>query len=114
MRPDRWIAMIAYCTPLGWVIAFFLHQQNPSRLSGFHLRQSLGLMLSLVGISFIQFLVLGVPVIGVLTAPLAGLLNLLVFAAIIYSIVQAVSGKTTYLPILGNFFDIKFQTFIQP
>ena len=114
MRDNKIIAAVSYITPLGWIIAFLLHRENPNHLSGFHLRQSLGLLLSSAAISFVQFVFLGVPILGALTVSLAGVLNLLILVAIIYSIVQAVNGKTTYLPILGDFFDVRFKNFIQP
>jgi len=96
------IAILSYCTLIGWIIAIIMHQSEKTRFGAYHLRQGLGLFifalgaiiaLSIVGwaLWFLWFLV---PVIQ---------LAALVF--IILGILNASGGKTQPLPLIGTLSD---------
>ncbi|MDN3653117.1 hypothetical protein QWY77_10180 [Thalassotalea ponticola] len=95
----RAIAVISYLSIVGWVIALLMHGRNPSECSAFHLRQSLGLFLTWVVLSFI-------PVIGwLLAVPL--------FALWVIGIYHAWTKQQLYLPLLGKWFDESFNSLIR-
>ncbi|TKB44777.1 hypothetical protein E8M12_10760 [Thalassotalea mangrovi] len=84
------VAIIAYFTIIGWIIALLMFGQKPTRLAAFHLRQSLGLFLTGVVLSFI-------PLIGwILVIPLLVLW--------LIGLIQACEGEAKPLPMVGNFY----------
>ena len=94
-------AIVAYFTLIGSVIAIFMNSEHRHQFARFHIRQAFG-----VHFIFIAF------------APLAtGFDNwmisfsLYIFYAVlwIYGFINAVSGKTEPIPILGNFFQKIFK-----
>lgn len=93
------IAILSYCTLIGWIIAIILHQSDKTKFGAYHLRQGLGLFIFVFGavllvmtlvwaLFFLWFLV---PVIQ---------LTALVF--IVLGIVNASGGKTQPLPVVGE------------
>lgn len=88
------LAVLSYFTIFGWLISLFCYGKNRCPLLRFHLRQSLGLILSFAVFSFI-------PLIGWLAT-----LVLLVFWAI--AIWQAYNQQKLPLPIVGDRFQRYF------
>lgn len=88
---DRTVAIVAYITLIGFIIAIILHGQKKTELGAYHLRQALGLIIAGVGL-WICGLILAVVTLGfgVLLMPIIGLLMLV---AIILGIVSAANGE---------------------
>lgn len=87
---DRMISVLSYLTLVGWVIALLLYGKHHSSLARFHLRQSLGLIVTAAVLSII-------PLFGwVLFIPLAFAWLAALYSALLYY-------KLT-LPIVGDFF----------
>jgi uncharacterized membrane protein len=102
------VSVISYLWLLGWVIAFILHNQQPSRLGAFHLRQSLGIMLLGAGIWALNLIA------GLLhTAYLGWTLSLGLFVLWIIGLVSAVKGEEQPLPLLGEQFQRWFKDVIK-
>lgn len=84
------VAVLSYFTPLGWLVALVLHGNSKSFYNGFHLKQSLGLILTVALLSFI-------PLIG-------WLLNIAVVLVWFIAVYDACCGNTKEVPILGRYF----------
>ncbi len=112
MKEQNLIATLAYLTPVGWVVSFILHRSRPSSLSGFHLRQSTGLLLATLLINLAGGIFTAVPILGPLTGTLLAIVNFLILAAAIFGIIKAIEGKQDPLPFVGKYFDQQFQSFI--
>lgn len=84
------IAVVGYFTLIGWFIAMVLYGKHKSTFTSFHLRQSLGLIITGALLSFI-------PLIG-------WLLNILVCLAWFYSLYHAIAGHQQKAPLLGSFY----------
>ena len=84
------VSVLAYITVIGWVVAFYLYGQQKCQLVRFHLRQSLGLILTAAVLSFI-------PLIG------WSLISVL-FLMWLFCIYQAYLGHSYYFPFLGVFY----------
>lgn len=84
------IAILGYITLLGWLIAIVLHDKHKSNFSIFHLRQSLGLILTGAILAL-------VPLIG-------WLLNVAVFLVWVYAIFHAIQGRQEKVPVLGELY----------
>lgn len=86
----RTIAIIAYLTLIGWIIALVLHLGNKTSLGAFHLRQMLGLMLTALVLSVI-------PGVGLILS-----LALLVFWVL--GLASAIQGEQRPIPLIGDFY----------
>jgi len=84
------VAVVSYLTLVGWLVAIVIYGHHKSSLSSFHLKQSLGLIVTGCVLSFI-------PLIG-------WLLNFAVIAAWFYGLYYAVKGVEQPVPLLGEFY----------
>ena len=57
IRRGKAVAILSYCTLLGWIIAIILHQNDKTRFGAYHLRQGLGLIIFWMGSLFAIVLV---------------------------------------------------------
>jgi uncharacterized membrane protein len=93
---DRTVAILAYITLIGFIVAIVMHGSKKTPIGSYHLRQALGLMLT----AFCGYIVLLIiPVIGWICIPFFGL-GILVFA--IMGLISAVNGQQKPLPLLGE------------
>jgi uncharacterized membrane protein len=84
------VAILSYITLIGWLAAIVLYGRHKSNYASFHLRQSLGLIIT-------GALLLLIPLIG-------WLLNLIVCLAWLYAIYHVVQGHKQKVPLLGDFY----------
>jgi uncharacterized membrane protein len=89
------VAIISYITLIGWIVALILHNNNKTPLGAFHLRQSLGIMLTMVLLWFI-------PVLG-------WLLNIVMFIFLIIGLVYAAQEEQKPVPVVGEFYQNLFK-----
>ena len=84
------VAVISYFTLIGWVVAMIIYDKHQSSLASFHLRQSLGLIITGAMLSLI---------------PLVGwVLNIGVILAWAVGIYSAIQGQEYKVPLLGDFY----------
>ncbi len=84
------VAVISYFTLIGWVVALIIYDKHQSSLASFHLRQSLGLIITGAILSLI---------------PLVGwVLNIGVFLGWVVGIYSAIQGQECKVPLLGDFY----------
>ena len=95
VEEGKTIALIAYLTIIGLVIALVLNNDKKNSFASFHIRQSLGIMLT----GFAVGLVSWIPFLGWLIA----------FAAIfvlvylwVSGLLYAINGKEKVVPMLGD------------
>lgn len=87
---NKLVSILCYITPIGWLVAMLLHGNHKSSLAQFHLRQSLGLLITAAMLSFI-------PLIG-------WLLQIMVLAAWIQGLYFALLEQQKPVFILGDFY----------
>lgn len=94
---DRTVAILAYITIIGFIVALVIQTGKKSRLGAYHLRQMLGLILTgLVGSALAV-----VPLLGWLASMLVWL-ALLVFW--ILGLVAALNREFKPVPVLGAYY----------
>ncbi|MVZ61722.1 hypothetical protein GQF63_06805 [Sphingobacterium humi] len=95
------IAIIAYLTIIGLIIAFVLNNEKKNDFASFHIRQSLGIMLMMFAVSIVSYL----PYIGGIIA-IAGF----IFGVILWimGIMNAVNGNKKPVPVVGERFSELF------
>jgi len=96
---DKILALVSYLSVVGWLVTFVLHvsRSRRSSLVRFHLRQSLGFLISAL-IVWSVLIFLGISL----------LLVIFKIAFIVYWIlgmVNAFQGEMKYLPYIGRYFD---------
>ena len=96
------VAIIAYITIFGLLIAFILNNDKKNAFSAFHIRQSLGIALTGLGLVVISF----IPFIGWLISIFG---SLLIFVLWIMGILNAINVKEEPVPILGKYYQDWFK-----
>ena len=92
---DRTVAIVAYITIIGFIIAIVMHGSKKTPLGSYHLRQALGLFITAVVCWMVLIII---PIIGWLLIPFV-MLGILVLA--IMGLVSAAGGQQKPVPILG-------------
>ncbi|MCA0133504.1 hypothetical protein [Winogradskyella alexanderae] len=96
------LAVVAYITIIGVLIAFFMNQEKQNKLTAFHVRQSLGLWL--------LYFILGYVISGFDSWMLTYSFWIFFAVLFVYGILGAVSGKLNSIPILGDVFQKIFKS----
>lgn len=87
---NKALAVLSYMTIVGWLIALIFHGQDRNPYVRFHLRQSLGLFVTAMLLTFV---------------PLMGwLIVLLLVLAWCYGVYSAITGHKLPVPVVGNFY----------
>lgn len=84
------VGVLSYVTIIGWIVAIVLHSNNRSEFGAYHLRQSLGLFLTALIVTWI-------PVIG-------WLLGIVIFAFLIVGLIYAIQEDMKPVPFVGEFY----------
>jgi uncharacterized membrane protein len=92
---DKTTAIIAYLTLIGFIAAVIIHGNKKTRIGAYHLRQSLGIMLTgfAVGLCWI------VPFIGWIAGFIGWILILVLW---IMGLIGAINGQQKPVPLLGE------------
>ncbi|HSY62446.1 MAG TPA: hypothetical protein VK796_11240 [Cytophaga sp.] len=100
------IALISYIPVIGWIIAFILYLENnaKSSIARFHLRQTLGLLITYIA----GTMILAFFKIGLLFLPFE--LASAVFW--ILGLLNALKGEEKPVPLVGHYFQEWFKNFI--
>jgi len=89
------IALISYLTIIGLVIAFEMNSEKKHEFAKFHIRQSLGLLLTAIALSFMAI----IRILGWLVW-IVGIFVLLYMW--IKGLMNAINGKEEVMPLLGE------------
>lgn len=103
VEDGKTIAIVSYLTLIGLVAALIMNGDKKNTFAAYHIRQSLGLMITALALSFINF----IPLLGQIIW-LVGFLVLLYMW--IMGLMNAVNGKEKPLPILGDKYMEWFKT----
>ena len=95
---DKTVAILAYITLIGFIIAIVLNGQKKTALGAFHLRQMLGIFLTGVA-AWIAVMMLMFVVIGVFLAPVVWIM---IFVLWIMGLIAAINGEQKPTLLLGK------------
>lgn len=87
---EKVVAILSYFTLLGWLVAIVLYGKHKSNFTSFHLRQSLGLIITFALLSLI-------PLIG-------WVMSILVGIAWLYALFYTLQGHQKKVYLLGDFY----------
>ena len=91
------VAIVSYFGLLGWIVAIIVHGNGKTSLGTYHLRQTLGIMLTFM----VLCLVIWIPIIG-------WLIGLGMFVLWLVGLITAINGEEKPLPIFGDFYQKTF------
>lgn len=96
------IAIIAYITVIGLIIAIILNNDKKNAFAAFHIRQALGVGLASLVIGVLNI----IPYIGWLAFAVG---SILLFVMWIVGLINALNGKMKPVPVLGKQFEEWFR-----
>jgi len=107
-KEDTTVALLAYLTPIafgiGIVIAIVMHNGKKTTLGAYHLRQSLGLLLTALA-SWVPCIIISmIPVVNMLMLLLGPLLGIGFFVLWVMGLLSAINGQMKPLPVVGEFY----------
>ncbi|MEP2935547.1 MAG: hypothetical protein ABJM06_07495 [Gilvibacter sp.] len=96
------VAILSYITIIGWIIALVMHNGNKTKLGGFHIRQTLGIMLLYIA-NYILWMVLTIWLLYII-------IGLAIFVLWVLGLVGAIQGEEKPVPLLGAQFQDWFKS----
>jgi uncharacterized membrane protein len=94
---DKTVAIVSYLTIIGFIIALILHGNKKTKLGAYHLRQTLGFVVTGFAIGVVAM----IPILGWLIA----LISMPVFFVFwIMGLVAAASGQMKPVPLIGEYY----------
>lgn len=103
IQEGKSIALIAYLTFIGLVIALVMNNEKKNTFATYHIRQSLGLMLTGLAFSFVSW----IPFLGWLIAILSFPFIMILW---IFGLLNAINGREKPIPLLGAKYAEWFKT----
>lgn len=100
---DKTIAIVAYLTVIGLVVALVMNNDKKDPFSTYHIRQSLGIILTSIALSLINV----IPILGWIVS-LIGVFVLLYMWVI--GLLNAINGRMKPVPILGEKYEEWFKS----
>ena len=100
---DKTVAIVAYLTLIGFVVAVVIHGNKKTKLGAYHLRQALGILITGFAFGIISI----IPFLGwILAIPLF----ICAFVLWVIAFIAAVGGQMKPVPILGQHYQKWFGT----
>lgn len=101
-KEDTTVAILAYITIIGFVIAIVMHSSKKTAIGAYHLRQALGLFITAL-VAWVPCMILSmIPGINVLMLLVWPLLGLGLFVLWIMGLIAAVNGQQKPMPVVGE------------
>ena len=96
---DKTVAIVSYLTIIGFIVAVVIHGNKKTKRGSYHLRQTLGLIVTAIALWVLGFVLAFVPIIGWFTILLCwiGL-----FVLWLIGFIAAANGRMTPVPVLGE------------
>jgi uncharacterized membrane protein len=104
---DKTVAIVSYLTLIGFIAALIIHTNKKTKLGAFHLRQTLGLFLTVICLAVCGIVLMVIPVLGWL-ADLA--LWACLFVLWLLGLISAINGQAKPVPVLGPMYQKWFGT----
>lgn len=99
---DRTVAILAYITLIGFIIAIVMHSSKKTVLGAYHLRQVLGLFVTGLVIWLPCMIISFIPFVNLLMVVLWPAIGITLFVFWIMGIIAAVNGQMKPLPLVGE------------
>ncbi|PPL02239.1 DUF4870 domain-containing protein [Parapedobacter indicus] len=102
-QPDKSIAIIAYITLIGLIAAFVMNNEKKQPFAAYHIRQSLGIMLTGLALGMINI----IPILGWVVC-IVGVIFL--FVCWVMGLIAALNGQEKAVPVVGKYYQEWFKS----
>lgn len=99
---DKTIAIVAYLTLIGLIIAFVMNQDKKDPFGAYHIRQSLGICITGLVLGIINV----IPLLGWIISILGSIFLIVLW---VMGLINAINGKKAPVPVLGKYFEEWFK-----
>ena len=99
---DRTVAILSYITIIGLIIAIVMHSSKKTTLGAFHLRQSLGLLITALVIWIPCMIISLIPVVNLVMVLLGPAVFIALFVFWGMGLIAAINGQQKPLPVVGE------------
>lgn len=103
-KEDTTVALLAYLTIIGFVVAIVLHSSKKTALGAFHLRQTLGLFITALVIWIPCMIISMIPVVNLVMFILGPAVMVGLFVLWIIGFIAAINGQQKPLPVVGEYY----------
>lgn len=103
-KEDTTVALLAYLTIIGFVVAIVLHSSKKTALGAFHLRQTLGLFITALVIWIPCMIISMIPVVNLVMVILGPAVMVGLFVLWIIGFIAAINGQQKPLPVVGEYY----------
>ena len=100
-KEDTTVALLAYLTIIGFVVAIVLHSSKKTALGAFHLRQTLGLFITALVIWIPCLIISMIPVVNLVMVILGPAVMVGLFVLWIIGFIAAINGQQKLMPVVG-------------
>ena len=107
---DKTVAILAYLTLIGFIVAVVMHGSKKTQLGAYHLRQALGLMVTAIALWVAIFIIAFIPFIGWMISIMSVIVWLGLFVLWLMGFIAAASGQMKLVPVLGEHYQKWFST----
>lgn len=115
---DKTVAIVSYLTLIGFIVAIIIHSNKKTKLGAYHLRQSLGFILTMIAVSFaigiVVFIIALIPFVHFVLVILVPLLWLGFvgggFVLWLMGLMAAINGQQKPMPVVGELYQNWFGT----
>ena len=95
---DRTVAILSYLTIIGFIVAIILHSNKKTALGAFHLRQTLGFVVTGIAFAIGGIVLALIPILGWLVLLCAWLAF---FVFWVMGLISAATGQQKPVPVVG-------------
>ena len=103
-KEDTTVALLAYITLIGFIIAIVMHSSKKTALGAFHLRQVLGLFVTGFVIWIPCLILTMIPVVNIIMILVWPLLGISLFVLWIMGLIAAINGQQKPMPVVGDYY----------
>lgn len=107
---DRTVAILAYITIIGFIIAIVMHGSKKTALGSFHLRQVLGLIVTGLVLWLPGVIISLIPFVNFLMLILWPIIGITLFVIWLLGLIAAASGERKPVPVIGEHYQKWFAT----
>jgi len=107
---DKTVAIVSYMTMLGFIIAIIIHTSKKTKLGAFHLRQMLGLWLTVIALIIVHSISSPFGSSDDLVNMAFMLLAISIIVLWVLGLIAAVNGQMKPMPVVGPLYQKWFGT----
>ena len=101
-KEDTTVALLAYITIIGFIIAIVMHSSKKTALGAYHLRQMLGLIITGFVIWIPCIIISMIPMVNLIMFLLGPAVMIGLFVLWVMGLIAAINGQQKPLPVVGE------------